>query len=253
LFTREKIDRAIEIVRQLMQQNGYYRSIVIEQEAEHADTQQADVVFHIQSGPSAHVGSVTVTGNQSYSQEQIQDIAKIHPGDQVTAERTTNALERLRKKYQKQERWLTQVRISSQVYNPRTNAVDYVFEVVPGPKVTVTTEGFKFSRSQMKKLIPVFQENALDDDLLNEGRRNLLNYLQSRGYFEAKVEYQRRRRPNAQNELVITYKVDAGERHKVVKVEITGNQYFDTPNLRSTCKSRSRRNFSLADATARSC
>src|SRR6185312_2806567 len=73
----------------------------------------------------------------------------------------------------------------------------------------------------------------LDDDLLNEGRRNILNYLQGRGYFEAKVEYQRRRRPNAQNELTITYNVDSGDRHKVVKIEITGNQYFDTPNLRS--------------------
>ena len=233
LFTRDKIERAIEIIRQLMQQNGYYRSKVTEREVEHADTQQVDIVFHIEPGSAAHVGQVNVTGNQNHTQQQIMDIAKIHAGDQVTAARTTNALERLRKKYQKQERWLTQVRISSQVYNPRTNAVDYKFEIIPGPTVKVAVEGFKFSRGQLKKLIPVFQENALDDDLLNEGRRNILNYLQSRGYFEAKVEYQRRRRPNAQNELTITYNVDAGERHKVVKVEITGNQYFDTPQLRT--------------------
>ena len=233
LFTRDKIDRAVEIVRQLMQQNGYYRSTVTETENEHPDTQQIDVIFHIQPGPSAHVGVVTVSGNQNFSLQQIQDIAKMHPGDQVTAARTSNALERLRKKYQKQERWLTQVRIASQVYNPRNNAVDYAFEVVPGPKVRIETEGFKFSRGQIKRLIPVFQENALDDDLLNEGRRNILNYLQGRGYFEAKVEYQRHRRSNAQNELVVNYKIDAGGRHKVVKVEITGNQYFDTPALRS--------------------
>jgi outer membrane protein insertion porin family len=233
LFTREKIERAIEIIRQLMQQNGYYRSKVTESDVEHADTQQVDVVFHIEPGPAAHVGEVKVTGNQDHTQQQILDIAKIHPGEQVTAARTSNALERLRKKYQKQERWLTQVRISSQVYNPRNNAVDYHFEIIPGPTVKVAVDGFKFSRSQLKKLIPVFQENALDDDLLNEGRRNILNYLQGRGYFEAKVEYQRRRRPNAQNELTITYKVDAGDRHKVVKIEITGNQYFDTAQLRT--------------------
>ncbi|HSS97820.1 MAG TPA: POTRA domain-containing protein, partial [Terriglobales bacterium] len=233
LFTREKIDRAIEIIRQLMQQNGYYRSKVTEREVEHADTQQVDVIFTIDPGPPAHVGQIDVTGNQNHTQQQILDIAKIHPGDQVTAARTSNALERLRKKYQKQERWLTQVRISSQIYNPRTNAVDYKFEIIPGPTVKVAVEGFKFSRSQLKKLVPVFQENALDDDLLNEGRRNILNYLQGRGYFEAKVDYQRRRRPNDQNQLTITYNVDAGDRHKVMKVEITGNQYFDTPNLRS--------------------
>jgi len=233
LFTREKIERAIEIIRQLMQQNGYYRSKVTEREVEHADTQQVDIVFHIEPGLAAHVGQVAVTGNQNHTQQQILDIAKIHPGDQVTAARTTNALERLRKKYQKQEHWLTQVRISSQVYNPRSNAVDYKFEIIPGPTVKVAVEGFKFSRGQLKKLIPVFQENALDDDLLNEGRRNILNYLQGRGYFEAKVDYQRRRRSTNQKELVITYNVDAGDRHKVVKIDITGNQYFDTPNLRT--------------------
>ena len=233
LFTREKIERAIEIIRQLMQQNGYYRSKVTEREVEHADTQQVDIVFHIEPGLAAHVGQVAVTGNQNHTQQQILDIAKIHPGDQVTVARTTNALERLRKKYQKQEHWLTQVRISSQVYNPRSNAVDYKFEIIPGPTVKVAVEGFKFSRGQLKKLIPVFQENALDDDLLNEGRRNILNYLQGRGYFEAKVDYQRRRRSTNQKELVITYNVDAGDRHKVVKIDITGNQYFDTPNLRT--------------------
>ncbi len=233
LFTHDKMDRAIEIVRQLMQQNGYYRSTVSESEAPHPETQQIDIVFHIEPGPSAHVGQVAVSGKQSFSLEQLRDIAKMHPGDQVTAARTTNALERLRKKYQKQERWLTQVRISSQVYNPRTNAVDYVFEVIPGPKVRIEVEGFKLSRGQLKKLVPVFQENALDDDLLNEGRRNLLNYLQGRGYFEAKVEYQRQRRANQQNELVITYRIDPGARHKVVKVEIAGNQYFDSQALRT--------------------
>jgi len=233
LFTRDKIDRAVEIVRQLMQQNGYYRSVVIETETEHRETQEIDVVFHIQPGPIAHVGMITVIGNETLTPQQIQDIAKIHPGDEVTVARTTNALERLRKKYQKQERWLTQVRISSQVYNPRTNGVDYAFEVIPGPKIRIETAGFKFRRSQLKKLVPVFQENALDDDLLNEGRRNILNSLQSRGYFEAKVEYQRRRRPDAQNELVVTYNIDAGTRHRVVKVEITGNQYFDGQALRA--------------------
>jgi outer membrane protein assembly complex protein YaeT len=233
LFSPEKMDSAVDAIKQLMKQNGYFKAEVTDQETRHPETQQLEVVFHIKPGPRAHVGLVAVTGGETFSPEQIRDIAGIHPGDSVTAARTSSALERLRKRYQKQDRWLTQVRIASQVYNPRTNAVDYTFDVIPGPKVRIETDGFKFSRAQLKRLVPVFQENALDDDLLNEGRRNLLNYLQGRGYFEAKVDYQRRRRPNAQNELLVTYKIDAGDRHRVVKVEITGNKYFDSENLRS--------------------
>ena len=65
--------------------------------------------------------------------------------------------------------------------------MDYAFEIEPGPKVEIAAEGFKISHSQLKKNVPVYEENALDDDLLNEGRRNLLNYMQGRGYFDAKV------------------------------------------------------------------
>ncbi len=69
--------------------------------------------------------------------------------------------------------------------------MDYAFEIQPGPKVEITVEGFKISRIQLKKNVPVYEENALDDDLLNEGRRNLLNYMQGLGYFDAKVTPQK--------------------------------------------------------------
>jgi len=83
----------------------------------------------------------------------------------------------------------------------------------------------------LKRNVPVYEENALDDDLLNEGRRNLLNYLQSRGYFDAKVGLKKNSDPTG-NELRVIYIIDAGPRHKVVKVEIAGNKYFSLEDLR---------------------
>ncbi|HEV2714764.1 MAG TPA: POTRA domain-containing protein, partial [Terriglobales bacterium] len=187
LFTQEKLDRALKNMKQLVQENGYYRSTISEEEQKHPETQQVDILFRIRPGPRAHVGSVSVTGNPGYSQGQIQDIANMDPGDSVSAQRVTRALERLRKKYQKQNRLLAQVTISGHYYHPEVNAVDYTFDIEPGPRVEIAAEGFKISRSVLKRNVPVYEENALDDDLLNEGRRNLLNYLQSRGYFDVKV------------------------------------------------------------------
>ena len=69
--------------------------------------------------------------------------------------------------------------------------VDYQLQITLGPTVDIVAEGFKLSRGEIKRNVPVYEENALDDDLLNEGRRNLLNYLQSKGYFEAKVTLRR--------------------------------------------------------------
>jgi len=215
-----------------MEENGYHQTTVSEEERKHPDTQQVDILFRLALGPQAQVGRVTVTGTPGYSEGTIQDIAKMHPGDLVSRERVTRALERLRKKYQKQNRLLAQVSIAQRAYRREVNAVDYTFDIEPGPRVDITTEGFKVSRGVLKRNVPVYEENAFDDDLINEGRRNLLNYLQSRGYFAATVGLKKSADP-AGKELRVVYVIDAGERHKLLKVEITGNQIFPEDLLRS--------------------
>ena len=231
LFTREKLDRGLGNIGQLMEQNGYYLSRVSDEEKEHPETQQIDILFHIEPGPHAKVGRITVTGPAGYSVGQIQDIAKMHSGDYVSVQRVSRALDRLRKKYQKRDRLLSQVAISSRTYRPESNTVDYAFEIEPGPKVEINVEGFKISHAQLKRNVPVYEENALDDDLLNEGRRNLLNYLQGVGYFDAKVTVQKN--PASADEMRVTYNIDAGERHKLLKLEITGNKSFSDDQIRS--------------------
>ena len=232
LFTREKLDRALKNIKQLMEENGYYHSSISEEEKKHPETRQVDIFFRVTPGPQAQVGRVNVTGHPGFSQGQIEDIAKMHPADPASAQRVTRALDRLRKKYQKQNRLLAQVSVASRSYRPEVNAVDYTFNVEPGPKVDIATEGFKIRRSVLKRNVPVYEENALDDDLLNEGRRNLVNYLQSRGYFEAKVDLKKQSDPGG-GELRVVYIVDAGARHKLVKLSITGNKYFAEELLRS--------------------
>jgi outer membrane protein insertion porin family len=242
LFTPDQIERALTNIKRLMQENGYYRSSVYDQERKYPERQQIDILFQINPGPQARVGNVTVKGNPGYSQGQVQDIAKMHPGDPVSVQRVSNALDRLRKKYQKQNRLLAQVSISKKSYREQADAVDYIFDIVPGPKVRVTTEGFKIRRGVLKQNVPIFEENAVDEDLLSEGRRNLINYLQSRGYFDAKVGI-KQRSDGAGNELQIIYVIDPGARHKLVKLEFTGNKYFLTERLRSRMQVRPAERF----------
>ena len=115
--------------------------------------------------------------------------------------------------------------IAEKKYVPQSNTVDYTFAIDPGPLVKISVEGFRLSQGTVKRSVPVYEEGALDDDLLNEGQRNLLNHMQSRGYFDATVELRRESDPK-QNELRVTYHINAGDKHKVAKVEITGNKYF---------------------------
>jgi len=229
LHTLDKLDRALQNVRQLMQENGYYRARVTAESTSNPADQQVNILFHITAGEPAHIGEVILTGHSALSQAQVQDIASMHPGDGVTSARVTNSLQRLRKKFQKQQRVLAQVSIAEQKYQPASNSVDYTFLIDPGPVVVVFAKGYHVSRGVMKREIPVYEENALDDDLLNEGKRNLLNYLQSRGLFDASVEIQKENVPGI---LRVIYRIDPGPVHKLELIEIAGNKYFSTPMLR---------------------
>jgi outer membrane protein insertion porin family len=229
LHTIDKLDRAVQNIRQLMQENGYYRARVTAESTSDLDTQQVNILFHISAGEPAHIGQVNVTGHTSFSPAQIQDIAKMHPGDRVTAARVTNSLQHLRKKFQKQQRILAQVSIAEQKYDGESNSVDYTYLIEPGPAVIIYAQGFHISRGVMKREIPVYQENAVDDDLLNEGKRNLLNYLQTVGHYDSTVEIQKE---NGTDFLRIVYQIDPGPTHKLGLIEITGNKYFSKQILR---------------------
>ena len=91
LFTSDQIGRALTNIKRLMQENGFYRSEVKEEEHKDPARQQIDILFKVNPGPQARVGNVTVTGKPGYSQEQIEKIAKMHPGNPVSVQRITNA------------------------------------------------------------------------------------------------------------------------------------------------------------------
>jgi outer membrane protein insertion porin family len=230
-YTQEKLDRALENIRQLMQEGGYYRVRVTAETTSNPATQQVDILFHLTPGEPAHVGVVKVTGTSSLSTDEVQSIAHLQPGDRLTAARVTGSLQRLRKRFQKQNRALAQVSIAEQPYHEESNTVDFTFQIDPGPVVVIYARGFHVSRGVLKREIPVYEENAVDDDLLNEGKRNLLDYMQTRGHFDAKVEIQKESDPKT---MRVIYQIDPGPMHKLVLVKIAGNKNFlDTAKLRS--------------------
>jgi outer membrane protein insertion porin family len=231
LYTADKRDRALNNIRQLMQENGYYRARVTVESTSNGATQQTDVLFHVSPGAPAHVGEVKVTGSSALSATEVQSIAHMNGGDRLTSARVSDSLRRLRKRFQKQNRSLAQVEISEQQYHENTNSVDFTYEIDPGPVVVIYATGYHIGRGVMKKEIPVYEENAVDDDLLNEGKQNLLDYMQTRGHFDATVGIQKQ---SDTKTMRVIYQIDPGPVHKLVLVEITGNKEFlDTRKLRS--------------------
>ena len=232
LYTREKLDKAVGGMQRTMEDNGFHQSKVTIAEQRDEKQHQVNVTFQVASGPRAVVGEITIEGDANYSKGEIRDIAKLHSGDQVFSSKVTRALQRLRARYQKQDRLLAQVALANRVYHPEKNTVDYDFKIERGPVVEIAAEGFKLSRRVLRRLVPIYEEGAVDDDLLNEGRRNIQNHLQTLGYFEAAVSVSQKSVQDGKG-LEVLYAIEPGDRHKLVAIRITGNQYFPDELIRA--------------------
>jgi outer membrane protein assembly complex protein YaeT len=228
----EKLDRALAGIQRVMEENGLHQSKVTVAEDRDEKQHQVNLTFHIISGARAVLGEITLEGDGGYSVAEIKEIAKVRTGDPVISSRVTRALQRIRARYQKQDRLLAQVAIASRTYHPEHNTVDYVLKVDRGPVVEIAADGFKLSQRVLRRLVPIYEEGAVDDDLLNEGRRNIQNHMQTLGYFEASVTVSQHDTKDGKNVQVV-YAISSGERHKLAAIRISGNHFFSDEIIRS--------------------
>ena len=228
-LTQAKIPRAVAQMRSTLEQNGYHESSIAQTVTPQAEQQLADVAFRVVSGPRARVGTIAVTGDSGMSLDTFLHHAGLRNGAHVDRDTVNHALDGVLRDYQKQGRLEADVKLESAQYNAATKSIDYRFTANRGPQVKVEVQGAAVDSEHIKRLVPIFQEGSVDEDLLNEGNRRLRDNFQRLGYFDAKVDH--KSQLPASDRVEILYTVQLGPRRHVQKVSIAGNRYFDTATL----------------------
>jgi outer membrane protein insertion porin family len=239
-FRQEEVDEGLERLREVLKDEGLYKAEVSAENQPHQETHQMDILVHVKPGPRARVESVHLQNETAYQDTELLSRLKMKPGQAVTTARVQHGTERIRKFLVKKGRLSARAAVRRGEYNEAKNTVPLELEVTEGPQVQLAVTGAKFSNGELKRLVPVYQEGAVDTDLLEEGKRNLRERLERDGYFDAQVSYTTetkevagKERKSKGTEEVITYHIERGDRHKLVGIEITGNQYFSAELLRS--------------------
>jgi len=239
-YRRATVDEALERLRETLREEGLYQAEVSAETVPHPETHQMDIIVHVKSGPRARVGIIQLKNETEYRDAEILSRLKMKAGSDITSAKLQRGTDRIRKYLIKKGHLSGRAAMRRGDYNAAKDTIPLELDVTEGPRVQITVTGASFSQGELKKLIPVYQEGAVDADLLEEGKRNIRELLERQGYFDADVNYTtetheaKPTRGGARGtEEIITYKVERGNRHKLVGIETTGNKYFDTELLRS--------------------
>jgi len=237
-YTDDLPSQGTQALLKFFRSNGYFTASVeahIERDEAH---RIVNIFFDCHLNRLAKIGQVNIAGA---SPDETADVrralesfwatlkgASLKSGKKYSQQRITKSVDYIRAHLRSKGRLAPVVRFISPEYHAENNRADLNFEVNPGPMLSVRVTGARISKRTIKRLIPIYEENSADKDLVDEGRRNLLSYFQSKGYFDASVDSHLDQQANS---VSVVYEVGRGLKHRVEDVVFKGNHHFEDKQL----------------------
>jgi len=239
-YTQLDINNSQDRLTRFFQHNGYFQAQIkpqIEIDNQHGIV---NVVYHTNFGKHAKFGDVDIAGATPQETAHLERalhswMARLRSsallkGKPYSLRRVQNATAYLNTALMKQGFLGSQVKLIGAEYDPETNRADIHFNVNTGPKVQAQVTGVHLWSWTKRNLLPIYQQAGINPEIIQEGRQNLLSYVQKKGFFDAQVTADVERKPDAET---ILYRITQGPRHKVTNVEVAGNRHLSSEDLLS--------------------
>lgn len=239
-----RIPVAVDTLHQFFQRNGFFAAQVHAEPHLDDAHQLVNVSFVVKLGKQAKISAVSIEGPDPAENARLQHSMRslrarlsgglLKAGKIYSPQRITAATNLMKRTLTKQRHLASSIKENPPKFDAATNHVQVSFKVEVGPVVTIRTVGARLSLipflagRQKKKLIPIYSEASVDQDLIEEGQRNLVDYFQKKGFYDAKVSTEVTKQPN---QILITYKIDRGEKHKVDRIYVQGNYALSSKEL----------------------
>ena len=222
-----------------LHKNGYFAAEVQPEIQRDEPHRVVNLIFRCTLKKQARIRDIKLSGMSERESADLQKALKgiwamlkaesLKPGQKYSQQRVDKSIAFMRAHLRSNTRLAPVIKLSATNYDASTNRVDVVLDVTPGLRVSVRVSGAHVSRRMLRKLVPVYEEDAADQDLIEEGKRNLTAYFQTKGYFDVTVDSHTDHQGGAVN---IAYEVSRGSKHRLSGVYFDGNEYFSDKQLR---------------------
>ena len=237
-FEIDRVNKGKDLLTQFLAQQGYFTARVEVETKLDNKLKLANIWYHVLLGPRAKFGDIQITGPPPHEIAQLKGAlhsfrallheASIKEGKRYDAARLQAATRFLQQFLGKQNHLANTIHLDQPRYDPETHRAALHWDIQLGPVVLVRVTGARLSHGKIHSLLPIYEENAFDQDLVEEGERKLVSYFQGKGYDDVEVVPSTQK---ASSQITLIYRVDLGPRRRVAGVAITGNHHFSQQKL----------------------
>lgn len=243
-FDASRITVAEKSLLEFLRSSGYFQAQACTDLGIDDAHRLVNVKYVVDLGKQARIGSIVLKGPSSSETARLLHAmlslrarfsgALLKPGQAYSRGRIHAASSLVKSALQRDHRLAAVIEENPPQYHADTNKADVSFTVKPGPIVKVQTAGAKLSflpllaHRELRKLVPIYAEGAVDEELVDEGRRNLTDFFQKKGYYDAKVTANFEKQPE---QILVTYNIDRGRKHKVAHITFRGNTALSEKQL----------------------
>jgi outer membrane protein insertion porin family len=186
-FTEGRLEESRAAVLKFLSERGFYLAQVKARTMADEQNRQVDTFFEVQPGELSTIRSVNIAGVPASDEEALLRRFGYRQGQRYDRSRLSTRLDNLKKQFRKGG-FLAAVAQVTEVFDAENNAVDLAVSVSNFGKMKVEVDGYKIDKDQLRRLLPILTGEGIDRVVLDEGLKNLKEYLEKQGYSEADVQ-----------------------------------------------------------------
>ncbi|HUP44269.1 MAG TPA: outer membrane protein assembly factor BamA, partial [Thermoanaerobaculia bacterium] len=215
------VDDTARDIQEELRNYGYLEATVDPETRFVRQQNRAEVIFHVNAGPEARVGSVGLEGNLApFTEEELISRMRQKPGVQFQLPSAREDVDRIRRLLFERDHRRGEVELVTHLYDEASRTVALQYRVDAGPVVRVEVEGVP--RSAVRGQLPFrSRDEEYSEDAIARAADDMVESYQQRGYFNATVDTESRRKDGV---WTVTFHVDPGERYRLTDVTFSGNR-----------------------------
>ena len=240
-YTPEGVLKGRDDILTVLRENGYYNARVTQDVTLFRSSKKAKIVYSVLAGTRARVSSLEILGDPAFRKDQIVSWMKSKPGEQFRDNKFARDMEKIEQQHDRFGYLEHKIGEQRKILPPPSVSIQ--LQIDSGKQLVLETIGYSFDEDVLRERVPIWVEHSYNDDTLDEGKRSLIDYLEQKGYYDAKVSWTK---DTSGDKILIRYVVEKGTKYQVSEIEITGNEHIPDEDLRDSMQTSTKGLFGNA-------